>query len=106
MIIAMLPRVRPDSPGWTYFFNGDDGRCANVVYGLPKVYISPRGRFIILMQYDDKETIIYADRITIAPDESNLPNHVRFDKGTDPWPRAGDTSDKILAGVYSEMLSE
>lgn len=103
MIIAMLPRVLPDGPGWTYFFNGD-GRCVNVVYGSPKVYISPLGRFAILMQYDDKETILYADRITIAHDESTLPGRIKFDKGIDPWPR--ESSDRILAGAYSEMANE
>ena len=102
MIIAMLPRVLPDSPGWTYFFN--ETRCVNVVYGSPKVYISPLGRFTILMQYDGKETIIYADRITIAPNESNLPGRIKFDKGIDPWPR--EPSGKILAGAYSEMINE
>lgn len=103
MITVILPRVLPDGPGWTYFFNGD-GQCVNRVYGSPKVYISPRNRFTILMQYDGKETIIHVDRITVAPDESNLPGRIKFDKGVDPWPR--EPSDKILAGAYPEMIHE
>ena len=103
MITVMLPQVLPNSQGWTYFFNGG-GRCVNVVYGTPKVYISPLGRFAILMQYDGKEAIIYADRITVAPDESNLPSRIKLDKGVDPRPR--EPSGKILAGAYPEMANE
>ena len=96
MITALLPRVFPDRPGWTYFYN-ETGHCVNAVFGSPQVHVSLNGRWCILMKYDDKETIIYADRWTIASDGENLPNNIKFDKGEDPWVR-----DKS----YAEMATE